>query len=290
MPQPEPYQIKIDSNGWPLTATVFEPLSNKYCGITAIMSTATGAKQTYFRSFAKEVSTTHGIRVITYDYSGMGQSAPVKMKGFERSMLDWGLYDLAAVIDHVEAEFEFEQLIHIGQSVGGQIPGLCPSIHKVDGLVNVVSQSGYWKLWPFPSRYLLWINWNVLRIVVNLFGYWPGGRIGIVDNLPRNVALQWANWGLSPNYLMDHVETAEESFRAVKLPLLSFSFSDDRTAPKATVEWLNAQYSNCTLTHKHYKPSDLQMKKIGHFGFFRSECDILWLELVREVKSWYGKW
>ncbi|MEZ5003037.1 MAG: alpha/beta hydrolase [Chitinophagales bacterium] len=157
----------------PIVVTAFTP--RKQNGITIIMSCATGAKQSYFKPFATYLAE-HGFLVFTYDYSGIGRSKPTHLKGFNTSASAWGKLDLTTVIDHVAQNYEYNKLLLIGQSIGGQIPGLSPSINKVDGLINVVSQSGYWNLWPFPLNIGLLFNWYLLKVMTSLLGYFPGKK------------------------------------------------------------------------------------------------------------------
>lgn len=275
--------IELNSAGNKIVANLYEPTA--YNGRTLIMSSATGAKQTYFKHFAKHLNE-NGFRIFTYDYSGIGQSAPKNLRGYQTSMTNWGKYDLTTIIDYVSENYDYDKLFLSGQSVGGQIYGISPSIHKVDGLINVAAQSGYWKMWKMPIRIMILCNWYFMIALTHLFGYFPGKRLRIVGDLPKDVALDWAKWGKSTEYHFDHIENAIQKYNAIKVPLLSYGFSDDGTAPKANVEWMNAKYANCSLTYKHIKPSDINVKSIGHFGFFRPKCKILWDDLIEEVLKW----
>lgn len=59
-----------------------------------------------------------------------------------------------------------------------------------------------------------------------------------------------------------------------------YSFADDNYAPRETVEQLMTFYPNANQrTHIHVRPSDLGVKSIGNFGFFRSGlASSLWAE------------
>lgn len=268
----------------PIVVTAFAP--QKQNGTAIIMSCATGAKQSYFKPFATYLAE-HGFLVFTYDYSGIGRSKPNSLKRYNTSASAWGKLDLTTVIDHVTQNYEYNKLLLIGQSIGGQIPGMSPSIIKVDGLINVVSQSGYWNLWPFPLNIGLLFNWYLLKVMTSILGYFPGKKMGIMEDLPKGVALEWATWGLSKDYLFDHVKEANEAYARLKLPLLAYSFSDDTTAPKNTVIALNKKYADCRIQHKHYTPAELQLRSIGHFGFFREKCKMLWDDLIHEINIYF---
>ena len=82
------------------------------------MSSATGAKQTYFRHFANYLKEC-GCRVLTYDYSGAGLSAPRNLRGYQTGMPQWGEVDLTTMIDHISETYDYQKLFVLGQSIGG---------------------------------------------------------------------------------------------------------------------------------------------------------------------------
>ena len=63
-----------------------------------MLASATGVPQAFYRRFA-EYATQFGYQVLTFDYRGVAQSAPKRLKGFKMSYLDWGTLDLAAAIN-----------------------------------------------------------------------------------------------------------------------------------------------------------------------------------------------
>ena len=275
-------ELTIQTPKHPLSITVFAPIERPKFAF--ILNSATGAKQGYYRTFASYLAE-NGILSITYDYSGIGKSAPNSLKGYDTSATDWGENDLTAVIDYVSSNYDYDKLILAGLSIGGQIHGLSSSIQKADALVNVAAQSGYWNLWPFPSKLGILSSWYLLPTLAWIFGYLPSKRMGIMEDLPREVAMEWARWGRTANYLFDHVPNAEEKYASINVPLWSYSFTDDTTAPASTVEWMNAKYSNCELHYRRISPSELGLKSIGHFGFFREPCKPLWEELLKDLND-----
>jgi len=178
--------IELNSNGNTIVAVVFQPtLPPKYA---VILSCPTGTKQSYYQKFS-EYLCKKGILVVTYDYSGIGKSAPKQMKGYDSSLTNWAMHDLTVVIDYVSENFTYQKLVLIGLSIGGQIVGLTPSTHKVDAIINVASQWGYWRLWPIPIRYILFINWYVLLISAKILGYFP--KTNIEEGIRKSI--EWYN-------------------------------------------------------------------------------------------------
>ena len=271
----------LTSAGKTIVACIFEP--ETLPEIAVIMNCATGAKQSYFRHFAAYLAQ-KGILVITYDYSGIGKSSPGNLKGYQTSMSQWATHDLTAVIEYVTQTFSYQRLILVNQSVGGQIAPLSPLVRKeVHAMVNVACSLPYWRLWPFPYNYLFLLNCYLGPLISVPLGYFPGKKLGIMEDLPLRVGLDWGKWVRSPNYLFDHIEGAKEAFATLNFPLLAYSFTDDTTSPPNTVDALNVWYSNCQITHKTFTPEELGVKKIGHFGFFREKCKMLWDDLIEEI-------
>lgn len=275
-------EFTIETPKHPLSITVFVPKERPKFAV--ILNSASGTKQSYYRTFASFLLQ-NGILALTYDYSGIGKSAPTSLKNFDTSASIWGENDLTAVIDYVSSNYAYDKLVLMGLSMGGQIHGLSPLVGRADALVNVASQSGYWKLWPYPQRFALLLNWYLIPTLTWIFGYLPSKKMGIMEDLPREVAMEWTRWGRSANYLFDHVPNAKEKYAAIRVPLWSYSFTDDTTATGPAVEWMNGRYSNCELHYRKVSPAELGLKSIGHFGFFRESCKPLWEELLKELNE-----
>jgi predicted alpha/beta hydrolase len=245
-----------------------------------IIASATGVKQTYYYNFATFFSK-HNYHVYTFDYEGIGASRPASLLGVEVNASDWGDKDLNAVLAYVKEKHSGNKLIVIGHSIGGQLIGLAPWSFIIDEIILIAAQTGYWKLWPGSHKIQMFLTWHILvPVLTNLFGYFPGKKIGLSEDLPKNVALEWAKWCRSPSYLFKYKENATTMFDNVKAKITSYSFSDDTYAPASAVDWLTHKYTSALITRFHINPDDLKIKKIGHFGFFSIKNQAsLWEEL-----------
>jgi predicted alpha/beta hydrolase len=70
-----------------------------------IVAGATGVAQRFYGPFATYAAR-QGMAVWTLDYRGVGLSRPPNLRGFRMNYLDWARQDLAALLDHVEAQGE----------------------------------------------------------------------------------------------------------------------------------------------------------------------------------------
>lgn len=187
-------------------------------------------------------------------------------------MHDWGEKDLAGVIEHASVTLGARRgkVDVIGHSVGGQIVGLLPEpeMGSVRRFVAVAAQSGDYRLWPLPSRLAMAALWyGVVPGVTRAVGYLPGS-LGIGEDLPPGVALEWAAWCRTPGYLVGGPGAPRKAgFARLRAETLAFGFDDDPYAPPAAVDALLSLYENASIERKHVTRAEVG--PIGHFGFFR---------------------
>jgi predicted alpha/beta hydrolase len=198
-------------------------------------------------------------------------------------MSDWGRHDYAGVLAFAGREWAGRPLHVIGHSVGGQILGHAAGTRTAQRIVTVSSQFGTWMLWPTPHNLAFAGLWHVLMpAVTRAWGYLPG-RLGIGEDLPRDVALEWARWCRSRRYFFDH-GVSPAGFAAVRAHLLAFSLDDDTYAPRAAVDALHSYFTGARLDRRHVAPRDVGARAIGHFGFFRSEFrETLWRQVATHL-------
>ncbi len=265
------------SDGFTLWATLFEPTSSN--GRVVLLNSAMAVKRGFYAKYAAYLAV-KGFTILTYDYRGIGDSRPVSLRGFEAHLWEWGAKDMAAAVGWIRAQYPGQKLLVVGHSVGGQIIGLTPENQHIEAFFGVAVQSAYWRLWSGIWRWRMFALWYVLfPALTPLLGYFPG-KLGVGEDLPAGVALDWSGGGRKRKYLLDlYGKTEHNYFAAFKAPFIDYSFSDDDYAPYQSVEDLLTFYPNASKTHKHVQPSEGGLPAIGHFGFFRSKAELtLWAE------------
>lgn len=275
-------ETNIESETGVLSATIFDSTDTK---AVLIVASATGVRQTFYKKFAQYISS-QNITVITFDYCGIGSSLKTPIKELTTNAADWGTKDLDSVINYSIDHFPDCKKTILGHSIGGQLIGLSKSSTKMDKIVLVAAQSGYWKFWSGMGKVKLWFNWYILfPLLTNLFGYLPSKKINGMENLPKNVANQWSKWGKSSEYILTDPSMGETFYDKYYSEITAFSITDDDFAPKKSVEWMTKRYSNAKTKSVHLLPSDYSMNKIGHFGIFKDKFkDTIWQELMNEIK------
>lgn len=221
---------RIDARGHLLAASVFEsPGSNT----AVLVNAATGVPRQFYRHFAAYLRD-HGWTVVTYDYRGIGGSAPPSLRGFGARMRDWALIDMPAVIDWLSARFQMRRLFVVGHSFGGQAIGLIEQPERISAMVGVSAQSGYWGVQGGAEKYRARFAVTVMIPVLSrLFGYFPWSRFAAGEDLPAGVALEWARWCRNRDYLLGDATLPLERYDDFAAPILAYSIEDDDWARRA---------------------------------------------------------
>lgn len=278
------YSISIPAkDGFPLGATVFPGSGD---GVL-IVNSATAVPQTFYRPFA-EFLASHGVTVVTYDYRGIGRSRPAgRLRGVQADMRSWALLEVAAVLDWAAEQFPGHRLMALGHSFGGQVLGLLPNRYRLSRTVLVASQIGYWRAFALRDRPGAWFAMHLLVPgLSHALGYFPGSKVGLGEDLPKGVALEWARWCRSPLYLFDHLTPEErKGYDSFTAPMLAFKFTDDTFASGDSVEQLMGFYRKARPVLRTVAPAHLGVERLGHFGFFRPQAGAaLWPEVLRWVQ------
>ncbi|MFK7812357.1 MAG: alpha/beta hydrolase [Maribacter sp.] len=280
--QEKEFNIQTPNGHTIAVSKFFSKNSNNY---VIVISSATGVLQKYYAHFASYCAS-KGLVVYTFDYSGIGKSisSAMELKKYSGNLKTWGQQDQAAVICLARKEHPDATLTLITHSVGGQLLGFNPNHNLIDKVVMVASQGGYWKDFKGLHGLKMWLFWYlIIPSFTPISGYFPAKKLGLFENLPKNVVYEWASWGKKKEYMM-HFKNEEYHFDKIKLPILSWSFPNDTFAPAKTVDWLAKQYENAQITRMHY-PEEKE-KQPKHFGFFKPAFkELLWEQNLSWILS-----
>jgi predicted alpha/beta hydrolase len=272
------------ADGTPLSARVYEAAGAPQGNV--VIGGAMGVRQHYYASFAAWLAS-QGWRVTTFDYRGSGDSAPATLRGFRADLFDW-TRDYEAAIDHAHAALPGLPLYLLGHSLGAQLPGLLTNKHKVSGLLSVAAGSGYWREnAPQLKRMILYFWYVAVPLFTRLFGYFPGRKLRKVGDLPVGVIMQWRKWCLNPRYSVGaEGELARQAYAHARFPVLALSFTDDELMTLRGTHSLVGLYENAPRQIERIAPADLAVRRIGHFGPFRSEHeDKLWPRMAQWLQG-----
>ena len=250
-------------DGRTISATCYLPETSN--GKNIIVAPGAGLIQRDYESFSVFFQQL-GYTVTTFDYRGVGESAPIHLKGFKAGLQQWAVHDADAVIRFVRSSFQNQELIYIGHGIGGELIGLAQASQYINRLVLVSSALSCKKLWSWRGRLRITAMKALVRLTNKWFGYFPGKRLGFLRDLPQGVVHEWADWCDNPNGLFDVFP--ENNYRKLQVPLLAVSFSNDWMTPENGVKGLLSYFSSACITWYHIDPNDYGWKMRKQYCFF----------------------
>lgn len=264
----------LASDGYALTATRYAPRGLVRANL--IVAGATGVPQGFYRRFARFASA-NGYATLTFDYRGVGLSAPATLKGFKMDYFDWGRLDLAAAVESMSSADV--PLYLVGHSFGGQAIGMLPNHHKVAAVVLFGTGAGWHGWMPSSESIKVLALWHVLGpLLTSWKGYLPLSLIGMGEDLPLDFYQQWKHWCKFPNYFFGDPSMRHllARFGGVRAPILAATAIDDRWSPPRSRDAFMLGYSNAQVETWDIDPSQLGLTELGHIGYFRSDAWQLW--------------
>lgn len=237
-----------------------------------IINPATGVLARYYHHLARFL-VSHGYDVVTYDYRGIGQSRPAALRGSGIRWRDWGELDFDAVVRWTHAYRPDSPLFVIGHSIGGFLPGMAPSATSIDRMLTVGAQYAYFRDYASARWHKQFIKWHIVMPVLTcLYGYFPGRRLGWLEDLPAGVANEWSfrQADMETSYPVADRASMLARFAAVHAPITALATSDDDFATLDAMRRTTRYYRSSDRTIAILDPSSLGYTEIGHFGLFHS--------------------
>lgn len=284
---PEPETITA-ADGYELAADRFH-VNGQLRGFIVIAG-AVGVPQRFYHRFA-EYARLRGYVVLTFDYRGIGRSAPESLDGFHMDFRDWGSLDLAAVVEHAAQESEWHgvPLYVVAHSFGGHAFGMLPNHERVRACYLYGTGAGWHGYMPRTEQLKVLALWNVVGPTLAWWKrYLAWSLIGMGEDLPLNVYRQWRRWCRYPHYFFDDPEIGEEMramYARVRTTLFAAAATDDLWSPPRSRDAFLEGYRNAAVRMLNYHPSRMRIGSLGHMGFFRQRAASLWPGAIDLLES-----
>ena len=283
-----PVQL-LAQDGYELAGSLHAADGNKAARRVAVVHCGAGIPARRYRNFADFLAGA-GIPTLTYDYRGIGRSRPGALRGFAAEMEDWSEYDCSAAIAWLRARFPDAEIVGIAHSVGAWLVGGAGNATEQARLVLIGGHTGYYGDYRPLYRLPMALLWHaVMPAITHLMGYFPGRRLGLGEDIPAKIALQWAA-RRSPQLgraATDRARRLLERCASLQRPALLISVSDDAFATPAGMQRLMAYYPRLfPLQQLRFTPAEAGVRRIGHFGFFsRRVGAVLWPRLLAQLDA-----
>jgi len=271
---PESVAVRA-ADGYALGAFVWR--HSEGAGLTrsvVIVNAATSVRCSYYAAFA-EFLFNEGFDVVTYDYRGIGASRPRSLRGFEASWSDWGSLDFEAMLQYAQRAFPGQPIDVVAHSIGGFVIGFARSSDRIRRIVTVGAQHAYWRDYAPEKRYRMLVKWHwFMPALTALVGYFPGRRLGWLEDTPRGVVRDWSRAGrrfvpaARGKGSRAEWQALMRPFASVTAAILALSVTDDEFGTAPATERLLGYFPRSQATHLRIAPQSVAQARIGHFSFF----------------------
>lgn len=269
---------------FPISVKIFEPeIPNRKL---LVINSATGVRQQVYFSFAKYLAA-QGFTVITYDYRGIGESKPRKMKGFEASMRIWGTRDFKTITGFIKENYPDYTKFCLGHSVGALILGMNEDSVIFKKFIFVATQDAYIGHLSWRVAVTAALGFGIaVPVTVILKGYFPAHRFGLGESLPKGSAYDWRTLILnkkSTGRLYEKIEK-DHSKDLNQEAFILHAEDDSWVTMKGMESLMNNSYPNMKKTYREIKVSESPKKQVGHINFFRSYNRVLWKIILDKIQ------
>ena len=289
----EPRSVAIPCRDSVVLGGHFWPAQGRTPLGAVVINPATGVLARYYHRYARFLAG-HGFDVLTFDYRGIGLSRPADLRGCGYRWRDWGEQDVDAALRFMADEAQTGPLMMVGHSIGGFLPGLAESGRRIGRMLTVGAQYAWWMDYAPRRRLgLLW-RWHLVMPAATLLcGYFPGRRLGWLEDLPAGVAREWSFRG--PRFETSHPrgKRAEVLSRmaGVRAPILAVSASDDAFGTIPALRRALSYYTGAGRTQVQIDPVDYGRETIGHFQLFHdSHAAGFWLDTLIWLRDGRNPW
>ena len=276
-------------DGYVLSGAFYPATSQNSQTHPILLCPATGITKKFYHHFCTWLAQ-QGYSVLTFDFRGIGDSLYTHIKHSKASIVQWGQFDIAAGIDKLCELTASEQIILVGHSAGGQLLGVVPNFDKVKKVIAVAGSSGYVKNLKGRTKLLAPLMFKgIFPLAKFTIGYGPTKAIGMGENLPKDVARQWAQFCSHPGYVLnaigDSISKEQDYHHQIKCPITSLWAPDDEIATEENVKDFLRIYPNAPTDRIKLTPSDYDHKFIGHMLMFKPSHQNIWPVIESQIHS-----
>ncbi|KAF9370321.1 hypothetical protein CPC16_003782, partial [Podila verticillata] len=118
------------------------------------------------------------------------------------------------------------------------------------------------------------------------YGYYPGKTLwNSMEDLPKGCFETWSYWASFRDYMLGGNPEWKLNFDLFRVPIYSIYFSDDDLSSTSAPSIMGAIPNTQRRCVGVDPVRDLNMKKVGHMGFFFNQCkQKLWKTVVQ---AWF---
>jgi predicted alpha/beta hydrolase len=222
-----------------LGATLYCSSGSPEPSTVVLLSCGGGIPAARYARFARFLAAS-SIPVLTFDYRGIGASRTAGLRGVRAVAEDWSELDCGGAITHLRTRYPSAEIVGVAHSIGTLLMGGAPNVGIISRFVFLCAHTGYYA--DYESRYRLpmAVLWHgVMPVLTRIFGYFPARLLGLGEDIPAGIALQWAA-RRSPEFRPEATDTNSgraksmiSRYQTVRGQVLQIGFTDDAFATRA---------------------------------------------------------
>ena len=255
-----------------------------------VFGPAMGTRARFYDRFGQALATA-GVSFCSWDWRGMASSS-------ERASRrrNWGYQtlvtrDFPAVVDVArQAAPQASALWMGGHSLGGQLATLFAARNPGSsaGLLLIAAGSVHFRGWSGLARLkILGLTQSAVALS-ELFGHFPGTRLGFGGREARGVIRDWARCARNGLYAPDGSDLDYEAALAeLQQPVHAWGFAADTLAPSGSTRRLLDKLRSSPAEHYLLHAGDTGGEALDHFSWARAPQHIVppVLECIRPLAA-----
>ena len=274
-------------DGYLLGATLYVRAGHGDPTDAVVFNAGGGLSTVRYRYFLRFLAA-EGFPVLAYDYRGVGMSRPASWRGFDAGIEDWAEFDQAGAIDALRARFPAARLTSVSHSIGCMVASAAPNAPLLSQMVFIAPHTAYCGDYKQPWRWPMTLLWHVVMPwIARAVGYFPASRLGLGDDFPRRVALQWAS-RRTPDYRpgasgadAEREAGLRDRAFALVMPALVISMTDDAFATEGAVRRFLANAPHIDADVRLIDPKTMPPAIGGHLGLFSRRSVEIWRLIIQ---------
>ena len=247
-----------------------------------VLMGALGMAARYYESLARALCA-QGFNVVLAEQRGHGDS-PLRASrsvdfGFREALDE----EIPALMDWLEARAPGRPLYLMGHSLGGHYAAMTAGRfpRRVQGVIIAACSSPWPEAFPQPERRRIRLLCFLLPVLLRLYGYYPGDRMGFGGREARTLMRDWLVLARENRYrALGLDEDLEAGIRRYPGHLLSLRMAEDTYAPEAAMAAVSDKFAAARVT-RQVLTTEMLGERADHFRWARAPDAV-----ARAVASW----
>jgi predicted alpha/beta hydrolase len=224
-----------------------------------------GVKSSYYEVLA-DVLAESGFHAVLADLRGSGASSVRASRRVSFGYAEMLELELPHIVNAICAEFDQEQIIVLGHSLGGQMGLLfAATSNRVSHTIAVASGSAWYRRLPGARSVGRFFGLQLIFATTALWGYLPKW-FPFAGTEARGIVVDWGFEAMTGRYRVSRSSTDyEAALSQSKVPALFITLPQDAYVPEGCSQHLAAKLTSAAVELVEIPPERFRLKETDHF-------------------------